>query len=102
MELENVILNQSQKNTNGMHSLIVIVSSKVQNKQVTIPTPQEAQEEGGLKWECFGSSEKGNKILTGAYMETKCRSEMEGKAMQRLTYLAIHPINNHQTHTLFC
>ena len=29
---------------------------------------------------------KGNKILTGANMETKCRAETEGKAIQRLSH----------------
>jgi hypothetical protein len=32
--------------------------------------------------------------------ETKCRAETEGKAIQRLPYLGIHLINNHQTQTL--
>ena len=49
---------------------------------------------------CFGSSEKGNKILTVAIKELKCGAETEGKAMQRLPYLGIHPINSHQTLTL--
>ena len=50
------------------------VSPKAQNKQVTIHKPQEAHE-GGLKWRNFGSSEKGNKTLTGATMETMFRAE---------------------------
>ena len=73
---------------------------KAQNKQVTIHKPQEAQDEGGLKWGCFGFSVKGNKILTGAIKEAKCGAETEGKATQRLPYLGIHPINSHQTQTL--
>jgi hypothetical protein len=43
---------------------------------------------------------KGNKILTGTNMETKCRAEIEGKAIQRLSHLGIHPIYSHQTLTL--
>jgi hypothetical protein len=43
---------------------------------------------------------KGNKILTGTNMETKCRAETEGKAIQRLSHLGIHPIHSHQTLTL--
>ena len=54
-------------------------SPKAHNKQVTIHPAQEAQEEGGLKW-CFGSSEKRNKILTGAIKETKYGAETEVKA----------------------
>jgi hypothetical protein len=34
---------------------------------------------------------KGNKILTGANMETKCREDTKGKAIQRLSHLGIHP-----------
>jgi hypothetical protein len=40
---------------------------------------------------------KRNKILTRANMETKCRAETEGKAIQRLPHLGIHPRYNHQT-----
>jgi hypothetical protein len=43
---------------------------------------------------------KGNKILTGANMETKCGAETERKTIQRLLYLGIHPIYSHQTQTL--
>jgi hypothetical protein len=32
--------------------------------------------------------------------ETKFRSELEGRTIQRLPQLGIHPINNHQTQTL--
>jgi hypothetical protein len=41
-----------------------------------------------------------NKILTGGSMETKCGAKTEGKAIQRLPHLAIHPIYSHQTWTL--
>jgi hypothetical protein len=37
-----------------------------------------------------------NKILTGGNMETKCEAETEGKAMERLPHLGIHPIYSHQ------
>jgi hypothetical protein len=43
---------------------------------------------------------KRNKILTGTNMETKSRAESEGKVIQRLSYLVIHPIYSHQTLTL--
>jgi hypothetical protein len=35
---------------------------------------------------------KGNKILTEANMETNCGAETEGKAIQRLLHLWIHPL----------
>jgi hypothetical protein len=43
---------------------------------------------------------RGNKILTGVNMETKCGAETEGKAIQR-PHLEIHPIYSHETILLF-
>jgi hypothetical protein len=43
---------------------------------------------------------RGNKILTRGNRETKCGAETEGKAIQRLPHLGIHPIYSHQTQTL--
>ena len=40
---------------------------------------------------------KVNKILTGGNLETKWGAETEGKAIQRLLPLGIHPIYSHQT-----
>ena len=36
---------------------------------------------------------KRNKIFTGANTKTKCGAKTEGKAIQRLPHLVIHPIN---------
>jgi hypothetical protein len=41
-----------------------------------------------------------NKISMEGVTETKCGTETEGKAIQRLTHLGIHPIYSHQTQTL--
>lgn len=43
---------------------------------------------------------KMNKILTGWNMETKCGTDTEGKAIQRLYHLGIYPIYSHQTEML--
>jgi hypothetical protein len=43
---------------------------------------------------------RGNKILTGRNMETKCRVETKRKAIQRQPHLEIHPIYSHQTQML--
>jgi hypothetical protein len=43
---------------------------------------------------------RGNKILMGANMETNSKTENDGKAIQRLTHLKIHPIYIHQMQTL--
>ena len=40
-------------------------------------------------------------ILMERITETKFRAETEGRTIQRLPHLGIHPINNHQTQTLF-
>jgi hypothetical protein len=43
---------------------------------------------------------RGNKIPMKGVTETKFRAETEGMTIQRLSYLGIHSINNHQTQTL--
>ena len=43
---------------------------------------------------------RGNKILLGVNTEAKCGAETEGKAIQRLPDLRIHPIYSQQTETL--
>jgi hypothetical protein len=42
----------------------------------------------------------GNKIPMEGVTKTKFRAETEGWTIQRLPYLGIHPIYNHQTQTL--
>jgi hypothetical protein len=42
----------------------------------------------------------GAKILTGANMEIKCGAETQGKAIQELSHIKIHPIYRYQTQTL--
>jgi hypothetical protein len=41
-----------------------------------------------------------NKIYVEGVTEINCEAETEGMTIQRLAYLGIHPINNHQTQTL--
>jgi hypothetical protein len=43
---------------------------------------------------------RGNKILMEGDTEKKCRTETEGKAIQRLPHLGIQPIYGYQTQTL--
>ena len=93
MELENIILSEvtkSQKNTHGMYSLII----------QCLDYMKEAQEEERPKCGCFSPSQKGNKILTGGNMETKCGAQTEGKAIERLPHLGIHSIVVLQKQTL--
>jgi hypothetical protein len=42
-----------------------------------------------------------NKIPMGGVTETKFGAETEGMTIQILPHLGIHPINNHQTQTLW-
>jgi hypothetical protein len=43
---------------------------------------------------------RGNKILKGGNTEINCGAETEGKTIQGLPHLGIHPIYDHQTQTL--
>jgi hypothetical protein len=43
---------------------------------------------------------RGNKISMEGVTETKFRAETEGMSIQRLPYMGIQPIHNHQTQTL--
>ena len=42
----------------------------------------------------------GNKVPMDGVTETKFGAEAEEKTIQKLLYLGIHPIYNHQTHSL--
>jgi hypothetical protein len=75
----------------------VHVSPEFQNTQDTIHKTQETQEES------MDSSiilRRGNKITMEAVTDTKCGAETKGMMINRLTYLGIHLIYNHQTQTL--
>jgi hypothetical protein len=43
----------------------------------------------------------GNKIPMEGVPETKFRAETEGRTIQKLPHLGMHPLNNHQTQTLW-
>jgi hypothetical protein len=43
---------------------------------------------------------RGKKILKGGILEAKCGVETEGKAIQRLPHLGLHPMYRHHTQTL--
>jgi hypothetical protein len=43
---------------------------------------------------------RGNRIFREANTETKCGAETQGKAIQLLPHLGIHPVHSHQTQTL--
>ena len=43
---------------------------------------------------------EGEQNIMEGVTETKCGAETEGMNIQRLPYLGIHPVYNHQTETL--
>ena len=75
----------------------MVISPEAQNTQDTIHRPHEAQEEGRSWCDTLVLVRRGIKILMGGDTETKCGAETEGKAMQRLPYLGIHPMYSYQT-----
>ena len=76
------------------------VSLKAQNTQDTFTDHMKLKKKEDQSVGAFVLHRKGNKILTGANMEIKYGAETEGKAIQCLSHLGIHPIYNHQTPTM--
>jgi hypothetical protein len=72
----------------------VDISPEARNTQDIIHRPYEAQEKVRPKCgvDALVLLRRGNKILMGGNMETKCGAVTEGKAIQRLPHLGIHPI----------
>ena len=101
MDLENITLSevtQSQKNTHGMHSLRMDISPDAQNTQDIIHMKLKKKEHQSADTSIL--FRRGNKIPKEGVTETKCGAETEGRIIQRLPHLGIHPIYNHQTQTL--
>jgi len=72
----------------------VDINPKYQNTQATIHRLYEVQEED----QNMGTSfflRRGNKVLTEGNIGTKSGAETEGKAIQRLPHMRIHPLCSH-------
>ena len=103
IELETIILSEvTQSQKNKQYALtdkwILAQNFRIPKLQLTDHMKLKKKEDQSM-----GASvllRRGNKILTGRNMETKCGAETEGKAIQRLLHLGIHPIYSHQTQTL--
>jgi hypothetical protein len=81
----------------------VDISPEAQNTADTIHRPNEDQEEGRLKYPSIDTSvflRRESKISMGGDAETKCGAETEGKTIQRLPHLRIHPKHCPQMQTL--
>jgi hypothetical protein len=72
----------------------------IQRNPVSKKTKEEKEEEEDQSVGTSFLFRMGNKILMEEVTETKFGAEMEGRIIQRLPYLGIHPINNHQTQSL--
>jgi hypothetical protein len=100
--LEDIILSevtQSQKNTHALTDKWILA------QKLRIPTIQFTKHMKLKKKEDHSVDTSfllrmGNKILMEGVTETKFRAEMEGRTIQRLPHLGIHPINSYQTQTL--
>jgi hypothetical protein len=102
MEVENIIMSevtQSQKNTHSMHSLIGGYNHKAWYTQDTTYIACESQEERRPKILPFLLRRE--EISHGRRYRDKGGVETEGKAIQRLSQLGIHPTYSYQTQTLF-
>ena len=73
------------------------ISPEAQNTQDTICKTHETQEEERPKWGSGDTSfllRMGNKIPMEGVTEAMFRAETEGRTIQRLPHLGIHPIYN--------
>jgi hypothetical protein len=103
MELEDIILSevtQPQKNTWYTFTDRWILAQKLRIPKIQFKDHMKLKKKEDQSVGALVLLRKGNKILMGANMETKCRAETEGKTIQRLFHLGIHPRYSHQTLTL--
>jgi hypothetical protein len=102
MDLHDIILSeltQSQKNTHDMHSLKSVLAQRLRIPKIQFAKHMKLKKED-QSMDTLILLRRGNKILMERVTESKFGAETEGKTIQRLPYLEIHPIYNHQTQTL--
>jgi hypothetical protein len=89
--------NDKSKNPIVAQSIRLNVSADLQSMLEFLRSrPHEAQEERRPKCGYIVLLRTGNKIFMRANAKTKCGAEVEGKTIERLPYLGIHPIYSHQ------
>ena len=84
-----------------MHSLIsgyITQKLRIPNKQFAKHMKLKKKEDQSV--DTLSLLRMGNKIPMEGVAETKFGAETEGRTMQRLPHLGIHPIISHQTQTL--
>jgi hypothetical protein len=81
-----------------MHSLDI--SPKAQNIKDTIHKHMKLKKKEDQSVDTSILLRRDSKIPMGGDTKTNCGTETEGKAIQRLPHLGIHPIYSYQTQTL--
>ena len=103
MDLEGIILSevtQSQKNSHNMYLIDKwILAQKFRIPKIQFIDHMKLKKED-QSVDTSALLRRGIKIPMGGDTETKCGAEAEGKAIQRLPHMGIHPIYSQQTQTL--
>jgi hypothetical protein len=101
MELEHIILREATQS----QTWYALIDKWIVAQKLGIPKIQlidhmklKKKEEQSVDTSVF--LRKGNKMHIGGATETKCGAETEGKAIQGLPHLGIHPIHSCQSQTL--
>jgi hypothetical protein len=77
-----------------------ILAQKLGIPKIQFTVHMKTQEEGRQSVDTSILLRRGNKIPLGGDTVTKCGTETEGKATQRLPHLGIHPTYSYQTQTV--
>ena len=91
---------QSQKNTPNILTDKWILAQKFRIPNIQFTNHMKLNKEEDQSVDTSILLKRGNKIPIEGVTETKYGAETEGMIIQRLPYLGIHPIYNHQTQTL--
>jgi hypothetical protein len=78
----------------------VIISPETLNTEIKFTDHMKLKNKEGQSVNTSVLLRRGNKMLMGGDTETTCGAETEGKTIQKLPHLGIHPIYSHQSQTL--
>jgi hypothetical protein len=101
MDVKDITLSevtQSQKNSHDTHSLILAQKLRIFKIQCAKHMKLKKKEDQSVDTSFLLIMWK--KISMEGVTETKFRAKTEGKTIQRLPHLGIHPINNYENQTL--
>ena len=101
MELENIILSEvTKEQTWYVLTDKWILAQKFGMPEIQVTDHMKFKKKEDQSMDALLLFRSVNKILTWGNMETKHGAETEGKAIQTLPHLGIHPIYSHQTQML--